>query len=160
MEYFLKWFRVRSSNVPFVNIIESLSGELGERRGKERCVVVGWGESGMWRMDGGRKEGKRLKERNDICSTLTHSHPLSTCSTKDMQRGNMEGARIHAENAIRQKNQATNYLRRGGGIRVEQIDEQAKHHRAPFGTRAPRLWWWRLLWCEGRWVQVRLRVCR
>ena len=28
-----------------------------------------------------------------------------------MQRGNMEGARIHAENAIRQKNQATNYLR-------------------------------------------------
>lgn len=30
---------------------------------------------------------------------------------KDMQRNNMEGARIHAESAIRQKNQSINYLR-------------------------------------------------
>lgn len=30
---------------------------------------------------------------------------------KAIQKGNMEGARIHAENAIRQKNQALNYLR-------------------------------------------------
>lgn len=30
---------------------------------------------------------------------------------KDIQRGNMEGARIHAESAIRQKNQALNFLR-------------------------------------------------
>lgn len=28
-----------------------------------------------------------------------------------IQKGNMEGARIHAENAIRQHNQALNYLR-------------------------------------------------
>lgn len=30
---------------------------------------------------------------------------------KAIQKGNMEGARIHAENAIRQKNQGLNYLR-------------------------------------------------
>lgn len=30
---------------------------------------------------------------------------------KAIQKGNMEGARIHAENAIRQRNQALNYLR-------------------------------------------------
>lgn len=30
---------------------------------------------------------------------------------KAIQKGNMEVARIHAENAIRQKNQAINYLR-------------------------------------------------
>jgi len=30
---------------------------------------------------------------------------------KAIQKGNMEGARIHAENAIRQKNQALNYLK-------------------------------------------------
>ena len=30
---------------------------------------------------------------------------------KDIQKSNMEGAKIHAENAIRQKNQALNYRR-------------------------------------------------
>lgn len=30
---------------------------------------------------------------------------------KAIQKGNLEGARIHAENAIRQKNQGLNYLR-------------------------------------------------
>lgn len=30
---------------------------------------------------------------------------------KAIQKGNMEGARIHAENSIRQKNQSLNYLR-------------------------------------------------
>jgi charged multivesicular body protein 1 len=30
---------------------------------------------------------------------------------KAIQKGNVEGARIHAENAIRQKNQSLNYLR-------------------------------------------------
>uniref|UniRef100_A0A6M2DPI4 Putative vacuolar assembly/sorting protein did2 n=1 Tax=Xenopsylla cheopis TaxID=163159 RepID=A0A6M2DPI4_XENCH len=34
-----------------------------------------------------------------------------TKTKKAIQKGNMEGARIHAENAIRQKNQALNYLR-------------------------------------------------
>ena len=29
----------------------------------------------------------------------------------DIQKGNMEGARIHAENAIREKNQGLNFLR-------------------------------------------------
>jgi charged multivesicular body protein 1 len=30
---------------------------------------------------------------------------------KAIQKGNMDGAKIHAENAIRQKNQALNFLR-------------------------------------------------
>lgn len=30
---------------------------------------------------------------------------------KAIQKGNVEGGRIHAENAIRQKNQSLNYLR-------------------------------------------------
>lgn len=30
---------------------------------------------------------------------------------KDLQKGNVEGARIHAENAIRQKNQGLNFMR-------------------------------------------------
>lgn len=33
------------------------------------------------------------------------------CYIQAIQKGNMEGARIHAENAIRQKNQALNYRR-------------------------------------------------
>jgi len=35
---------------------------------------------------------------------------------KAIQKGNIEGARIHAENAIRQKNQALNYLRMSARI--------------------------------------------
>jgi len=35
---------------------------------------------------------------------------------KDIQKGNMEGARIHGENAIRQKNQALNYRRMSARI--------------------------------------------
>lgn len=35
---------------------------------------------------------------------------------KDMQRNNIEGARIHAESAIRQKNQSLNYLRLGARV--------------------------------------------
>lgn len=35
---------------------------------------------------------------------------------KAIQKGNMEGARIHAENAIRQKNQSLNYLRMSARI--------------------------------------------
>ncbi|CAB3978102.1 charged multivesicular body 1b [Paramuricea clavata] len=35
---------------------------------------------------------------------------------KAIQKGNMEGARIHAENSIRQKSQALNYLRMGSRI--------------------------------------------
>lgn len=33
-----------------------------------------------------------------------------------MQKGNMEGARIHAENAIREKNQALNFLKMGARL--------------------------------------------
>merc|ERR1712189_127338 len=33
-----------------------------------------------------------------------------------IQKGNLEGARIHGENAIRQENQALNYLRMGSRI--------------------------------------------
>ena len=33
-----------------------------------------------------------------------------------IQKGNMEGAKIHAENAIRQKNQALNYRRMSARI--------------------------------------------
>ncbi|XP_065057979.1 charged multivesicular body protein 1b-like [Rhopilema esculentum] len=35
---------------------------------------------------------------------------------KAIQKGNIEGARIHGENAIRQKNQALNYLRMGSRV--------------------------------------------
>ncbi len=35
---------------------------------------------------------------------------------KAIEQGNMEGARIHAENAIREKNQALNFLRLGSRI--------------------------------------------
>ena len=35
---------------------------------------------------------------------------------KAIAKGNQEGARIHAENAIRQKNQALNYLRMSSRI--------------------------------------------
>ena len=35
---------------------------------------------------------------------------------KAMEKGNMEGARIHAQNAIRNKTQALNYLRLGARI--------------------------------------------
>ncbi|XP_054163697.1 charged multivesicular body protein 1B2-like [Oppia nitens] len=35
---------------------------------------------------------------------------------KAIEKGNLEGARIHAENAIRQKNQALNYLRMSARI--------------------------------------------
>jgi charged multivesicular body protein 1 len=43
---------------------------------------------------------------------------------KDMQRNNPEGARIHAENAIRQKNQAINYLRMAA--RVEAVSSRVQ----------------------------------
>ena len=33
-----------------------------------------------------------------------------------IQKGNMEGAKIHAENSIRQKNQSLNFLRMGARI--------------------------------------------
>jgi len=35
---------------------------------------------------------------------------------KDIEKGNMEGAKIHAQNAIRQKNQALNFLRMSSRI--------------------------------------------
>ena len=36
---------------------------------------------------------------------------VTSYSPQAIQKGNMEGARIHAENAIRQKNQALNFLK-------------------------------------------------
>lgn len=41
------------------------------------------------------------------------------CRLQAIQKGNMEVARIHAENAIRQKNQSVNYLRMSA--RVEAV---------------------------------------
>lgn len=43
---------------------------------------------------------------------------VKTC----MQKGNMEGARIHAENAIREKNQAVNFLKMNA--RLEAVNQR------------------------------------
>lgn len=41
---------------------------------------------------------------------------LFQCFIQAIQKGNMEGAKIHAENSIRQKNQALNYRRMSARI--------------------------------------------
>ncbi|KAG8237561.1 hypothetical protein J437_LFUL003283 [Ladona fulva] len=52
---------------------------------------------------------------------------------KAIQKGNMEGARIHAENAIRQKNQALNYLRMSA-----RVDAVASRVQTALTTRKVR----------------------
>ncbi|KAI1294725.1 Charged multivesicular body protein 1b [Halotydeus destructor] len=49
-------------------------------------------------------------ERNSKKSEKEEKQEKLKCK-KAIQKGNIEGAKIHAENAIRQKNQALNYLR-------------------------------------------------
>lgn len=56
---------------------------------------------------------------------------------KAIQKGNMEGARIHAENSIRQKSQALNYLRMAARVdavasRVQSAVTQRKVNVWPF----------------------------
>lgn len=53
---------------------------------------------------------------------------------KAIQKGNMEGARIHAENAIRQKNQALNYLRMSA-----RVDAVSSRVQTALTTRKVRL---------------------
>ena len=48
---------------------------------------------------------------NQVTNNLFHSFYQQA-----IQKGNTEGARIHAENAIRQKNQALNYRRMSARI--------------------------------------------
>ncbi|XP_059483688.1 charged multivesicular body protein 1b [Neocloeon triangulifer] len=52
---------------------------------------------------------KELERNSKKCEKEEKAEKLK-CK-KAIQKGNLEGARIHAENAIRQKNQALNYLR-------------------------------------------------
>jgi len=52
---------------------------------------------------------KELERNSKKCEKEERVEKLK-CK-KAIQKGNLEGARIHAENAIRQKNQALNYLR-------------------------------------------------
>ncbi|XP_026461111.1 charged multivesicular body protein 1b-like [Ctenocephalides felis] len=52
---------------------------------------------------------KELERNSKRCEKEEKVEKAKT--KKAIQKGNMEGARIHAENAIRQKNQALNYLR-------------------------------------------------
>lgn len=52
---------------------------------------------------------KDLERNSKKCEKEEKAEKLK-CK-KAIQKGNMEGARIHSENAIRQKNQALNYLR-------------------------------------------------
>jgi len=52
---------------------------------------------------------KDLERNSKKCEKEEKTEKLK-CK-KAIQKGNMEGARIHAENAIRQKSQALNYLR-------------------------------------------------
>lgn len=52
---------------------------------------------------------------------------------KAIQKGNMEVARIHAENAIRQKNQSVNYLRMSA-----RVDAVASRVQSALTTRNVR----------------------
>lgn len=52
---------------------------------------------------------KELERNSKKCEKEEKAEKLK-CK-KAIQKGNIEGAKIHAENAIRQKNQALNYLR-------------------------------------------------
>ncbi|XP_025195023.1 charged multivesicular body protein 1b [Melanaphis sacchari] len=52
---------------------------------------------------------KELERNSKKCEKEEKAEKLKT--KKAIQKGNMEVARIHAENAIRQKNQSLNYLR-------------------------------------------------
>ncbi|KAF4519956.1 hypothetical protein B566_EDAN005455 [Ephemera danica] len=52
---------------------------------------------------------KELERNSKRCDKEEKAEKLK-CK-KAIQKGNIEGARIHAENAIRQKNQSLNYLR-------------------------------------------------
>lgn len=52
---------------------------------------------------------KELERNSKKCEKEEKAEKLK-CK-KAITKGNIEGARIHAENAIRQKNQALNYLR-------------------------------------------------
>ncbi|XP_022191079.1 charged multivesicular body protein 1b [Nilaparvata lugens] len=52
---------------------------------------------------------KELERNSKRCEKEEKAEKAKT--KKAIQKGNMEVARIHAENAIRQKNQAVNYLR-------------------------------------------------
>jgi charged multivesicular body protein 1 len=52
---------------------------------------------------------KELERNSKKCDKEEKAEKLK-CK-KAIQKGNIEGARIHAENAIRQKNQSLNYLR-------------------------------------------------
>jgi hypothetical protein len=47
---------------------------------------------------------------------------------KAIEKGNMDGAKIYAQNAIRKKNEALNYLRLGSRLDavVSRLDQQAK----------------------------------
>lgn len=54
---------------------------------------------------------------------------------KAIQKGNTEVARIHAENAIRQKNQAVNYLRMSA-----RVDAVASRVQTALTTRKVRIY--------------------
>lgn len=57
---------------------------------------------------------KELARNSRKCEKEEQAEKIKT--KKAIQKGNMEGARIHAENAIRQKNQALIYLRMSGRV--------------------------------------------
>ena len=60
------------------------------------------------------------------CSPPPSARPLSLCPT--LAAGNADGAKIYAQNAIRKKNEALNYLRLGSRLDavVSRLDQQAK----------------------------------
>lgn len=53
-------------------------------------------------------------------------HPLTL---EALQAGNVEGAKIYAENAIRKKNESLNYLRMAGKIDAVQVGEERRMGR-------------------------------
>lgn len=57
---------------------------------------------------------KNLERQSKKCEKEEKAEKVKL--KKAIQKGNLEGARIHAENSIRQKNQALNYLRMGARV--------------------------------------------
>lgn len=57
---------------------------------------------------------KELERNSKRCEKEEKAEKLKT--KKAIQKGNLEVAKIHAENAIRQKNQSLNYLRMGARV--------------------------------------------
>ncbi|XP_041462070.1 charged multivesicular body protein 1b-1-like [Lytechinus variegatus] len=69
-----------------------------------------------------RFAAKQLERSSKKCEKEEKAEKLKL--KKAIQKGNVDGARIHAENAIRQKNQALNFLRMSS--RVDAVSQRVQ----------------------------------